>query len=241
MAVAGVKTKFKEKYDTYWKLRIARDCREETNRISLNEIFESVEAILIRGEKCLDAGCGSGAAIEILNAKFDEVYGCDISQTALIYSHQKGVVAACVDLNSELLPYHNDSFDSVVCLEVVEHILDPLFLLKSFWQVLKPKGQLILSTPNIRYYRNLLKLIFEGKFPHTTTDSFVWGGGHIHYFTRNDLKFLLQNAGFEKIKYHINHQQLIRSSKRRFVHRVTGNAVFGEWFCGGIIVEAFKE
>lgn len=241
MAVAGMKGEFKEKYDTHWKPRLTKNCRQENECILPNEIFESVEAILKGGKTCLDAGCGNGAAIEILKPKFDEVCGCDISKTALEVAKIKGVLATCVDLNSKLLPYQDDSFDSVTCLEVIEHVLDPVSLLKDFWRVLKFQGQLILTTPNIRYFRNLATLILKGKFPHTTIDSFIWGGGHLHYFTRNDLEFLLQSADFKKIKFHINHEQFLRSWKRRAIHGLTGESFFGEWFCGGIIVEAFKK
>jgi hypothetical protein len=47
-------------------------------------------------------------------------------------------------------------------------------------------------------------------------------------------------TGFKRISFHINEEQFRRSWKRRFVRRVTGKLIFGEWFCGGIVAEAFK-
>jgi len=236
-----MKGEFKRKYENYWKERLSKNGQKEIHQFSPSEIFESVKAVLISGKKCLDVGCGNGALIDILNAKFDKVYGCDISKNALESAKTGGFVATCADLNSKYLPYQDDSFDSIICLEVIEHVLDPVGLLRDFRGVLKHQGQLILTTPNIRYFRNLFTLIFKGKFPHTTTDNFVWGGGHLHYFTRGDLEILLKSSGFKKIKFHINHQQFLRSWKRRVIHGLTGDAIFGEWFCGGIIVEAFRE
>jgi hypothetical protein len=99
---------------------------------------------------------------------------------------------------------------------------------------------LVLSTPNIRYFKNVRKLLLTGRFPHTTTDTFVWGGGHLHYFTRKDLALLLREAGFQKTKFHMNEEQFRRSWKRRFARGILGNSLFGEWFCGHIIVEATK-
>ena len=80
----------------------------------------------------------------------------------------------------------------------------------------------------------------KGIFPHTTAVSFVWGGGHLHYFTRKDLVLLLRRAGFKKIKFHIADGQFRKSWKRRLVHKIAGDSIFGEWLCGGIIVEAAK-
>jgi hypothetical protein len=63
----------------------------------------------------------------------------------------------------------------------------------------------------------------------------------VHYFTRKDLAFLLQKAGFERIEFHLNQEQFTRSWKRRLIHGLTGKSIFGEWFCGGMIAEASKK
>ena len=228
-------------YEEYWQMSQSHLAyMDKYNKAFPNEILECVDTILKKGKKLLDVGCGSGALMEFTESKFDEIHGCDISETALQKAKKRGMRAICVNLNEAPLPYENDSFDGITCLEVIEHVLDPLWLLRDLQRALRPKGQLILTTPNIRYFRNLTKLIFKGEFPHTTTDRFVWGGGHLHYFTKKDLAFLLGEAGFEKIEFHINQKQFERSWKRRLLLRITGKPTFEEWFCGGIIAEAFK-
>jgi len=206
-----------------------------------NETLDSLSTILIKGRRVLDLGCGTGDSGRVLKIFFSEIHGCDISETALKEAKDNDVTALCADFNMVQLPYKDKSFDVVTCLEVLEHMLDPTFLLKEIYRLLLPEGQLIITTPNIRYFKNLMKLILMGQFPHTTTDDFVWGGGHIHYFTRKDLTSLLKEAGFGKIKCHMNEEQFHRSWKRRIVHILTGNKIFGEWFCGGIIAEAKKK
>jgi hypothetical protein len=83
-------------------------------------------------------------------------------------------------------------------------------------------------------------LIFKGTFPHTSSDAFVWGGGHLHYFTRKDIGSLLKNVGFQRIKFSINQNQFLSSKKRNLIYSLVGEKMFGEWFCGSITVEARK-
>jgi methionine biosynthesis protein MetW len=230
----------KLRYERYWKEKQAESFCDFNKNFFPSEILGAVEMILKGGYRLLDVGCGNGNVMEIVKHRLDEVYGCDISETVLKIAKNKGIITTCIDLNTYYLPYKNACFDAVTCLEVLEHVFNPVNLLKELYRILSPKGQLILTTPNIRYFKNINKLLLKGRFPHTTTDTFIWGGGHLHYFTRNDLIFLLREAGFEKIKFHISEDQFHRSRKRRLIHAITGPSFFGEWFCGGIILEAIK-
>jgi ubiquinone/menaquinone biosynthesis C-methylase UbiE len=55
-----------------------------------------------------------------------------------------------VDLETQQLPVDDDTFDYVLCCEVIEHMeLDPMFMIAEINRVLKPGGMLILTTPNI--------------------------------------------------------------------------------------------
>jgi len=228
-------------YEKYWKDRLEADRLNQKKRFFPGEILESVNKILKSGERLLDLGCGEGNLFEITKHKFNEGHGCDISEIALKKAKKRGIYTICADLNvSSHLPYQNESFDAIICVEVLDYIFNPSHLLCETKRILRPNGQMILTTPNFRYFRNLAKLLLKGSFPHTTTDNFVWGGGHIHYFTTKDLSTLFRKAGFNKMVFHINHKQFERSWKRRIIFRLTGKSIFKEWFCGGIVLEAFK-
>jgi len=233
-------TDLRRTYERYWAARRADAGGAAEGSSSPNEIFESVGSVLGTGKRLLDVGCGVGTLLDLVNAKFQAVHGCDLSETALQEARQRGVLSVCTDLNGGSLPYKERSFECVTCLEVIEHVFDPLSLLRELHRVLKDKGQLVLTTPNIRYFRNVLTLVRRGRFPHTTTDTFVWGGGHLHYFTRCDLEVLFRKAGFNGIRFMVNTQQFERSWKRRLLARVIGLERFGEWICGGIVAVAKK-
>jgi methionine biosynthesis protein MetW len=206
-----------------------------------NEIFSTASSAL-RGvrEKVLDVGCGDGYFALYVKEKFRRIYGAEIVQEAAHVAQKQGMFTTVMDLNSSL-SYKDNTFDTVTCLDVIEHVLDPVSLLTEISRVLMPGGQLVLTTPNIRYFRNLYKLIFKGKFPHTTPDTFVWGGGHLHFFTRADIKNIFKKAGFKRIEFFINQNQFRLSKKRKIIRFLTGERIFGEWFNGSITLSAYKE
>ena len=231
------KTKFI--YDNYWHERIKASKNVDNNNKSPNEIFEAASWTFKGGVRILDLGCGEGG-FSLYIKKFKKIFGAEIALEVAQIARQKSMILSLMDING-LLPYRDNIFDAISCLEVVEHLFDPVCVLKEIYRILKPNGQLVLTTPNIRYFRNLYRLIIKGEFPHTSTETFAWDGGHLHYFTRKDLYNLLREAGFEKIDFHIYQDQFRRSKKRKLIRFLIGEKTFGEWFCGSITVSAYKE
>lgn len=71
-----------------------------------------------------------------------------------------------VDLETQKIPVEDDTFDYVLCCEVIEHMeVDPMFMMSEINRVLKTNGLLILTTPNITSSRALWKIL-RGMEPH---------------------------------------------------------------------------
>ena len=71
-----------------------------------------------------------------------------------------------IDLESELLPFADDSIDLVICCEVIEHLdVDPMFMLSEINRVCKVGAHVLLTTPNSCSARNFWK-IAHGYRPH---------------------------------------------------------------------------
>jgi ubiquinone/menaquinone biosynthesis C-methylase UbiE len=146
--------------------------------------------------KLLDVGCGRGTLAHFINLNV-ELYGIDISETAIfeankIYNHAKQI-----DLDKDELPYDNNFFDIAVALDVLEHVYDPLAVINKIYRVLKNDGKLVLSTPNILYEKYLKDFVRTRRFPKTSGDQFPYDGGHIHFFTYKDIYQLLEKSGFK--------------------------------------------
>lgn len=102
------------------------------------------------GRRVLDAGCGTGYGSELINsAGASEVVAVDRSETAVELTRaavSSGVRCQIGDVAN--LEFADDSFDAVVCFEVIEHVDDPDRVLDEFARVLRPDGLLIVSSPN---------------------------------------------------------------------------------------------
>jgi SAM-dependent methyltransferase len=94
------------------------------------------------------------------------------------------------------------TFDTVLALEIIEHIENPTQFIRNCCKLLKKGGRLILSTPNAT---GLIYLKNPGWMVNYKGNSYKEDWGHIHTFTPNMLKLLMENSGVKfKGKYYIN-------------------------------------
>lgn len=93
------------------------------------------------GRKILDAGAGECPYKNFFSHL--QYVSADFCQVDNDYD-QKDIDLVC-DLTS--IPVQNESFEAVLCTQVLEHVKDPQAVIKEFYRVLKPKGKLFLSAP----------------------------------------------------------------------------------------------
>lgn len=140
-----------------------------------------------KNQKVLDLGSGAGEFSEMLKKKGNNVYCCDFSKIYVNKLKRRAFKAKLADFN-EKLPFKDNFFDGIVCLEVIEHIAKAEDFLKEINRVLKKSGWFIISTPNISWlgYR-LLTLL--GRVPFKE-------GYHLRYFNYYWLKKKIELVGF---------------------------------------------
>lgn len=123
------------------------DERAFNSRIPLQRIwqrrrYDRIVAMQRPTGRCLDIGCGSGRLI----LGFPHVIGLDINHCILRYlAHQpRRLVAA----DAPILPFRSDSFDTIFCCDVIEHLDDERCVFNEVARVLRPGGTVLFSTPD---------------------------------------------------------------------------------------------
>lgn len=114
--------------------------------------------------RTLDAACGEGYGSALLTPSAASVVGVDISEKAIEharqrYDHVDGLEFRLADCTN--LPFDDNEFDRVVSFETLEHLAEQDQLLAEFRRVLKPKGLLILSSPDKAVYSDAENTVNE--------------------------------------------------------------------------------
>ena len=168
--------------------------------VGLHEAVVRQLALSSRG-RVLDVGTGSGELARRLVGLGFEVAACDGSP-ASHWNPGDGVAYRECDLNAGL-PYDDESFDYIVCLEVIEHLDNPFALCRELRRVLRKDGNIYISTPNILNMRSRMKFLLDGSFLYFDLPPLEWGlskgrpNVHVHPIRYHELEYFLFQAGLQ--------------------------------------------
>jgi 2-polyprenyl-6-hydroxyphenyl methylase/3-demethylubiquinone-9 3-methyltransferase len=93
---------------------------------------------------------------------------------------------------------HEEPFDLVYSLEVIEHLYDPGSFLEGCFAALRSGGTFICSTPYHGYAKNMMLSLVDGWDKHASP---LYGGGHIKFFSRKTLSYMVEKAGFFNLRF----------------------------------------
>ncbi|MDZ7587021.1 MAG: methyltransferase domain-containing protein, partial [Patescibacteria group bacterium] len=139
----------------------------------------------------LELGSGSGELANLLQPKVKSLTCTDNSSLYVNKLVKKGLKVVQADFN-KILPFKTNQFDCLISLEVIEHLVKAEDFLLEAYRILKPAGQLIISTPNIAWWGYRLFALL-GQPPKKE-------GYHLRFFTYNTLIRLLNQSGFRIVK-----------------------------------------
>lgn len=198
----------------------------------VNRALQILKEWMGSGHFTLDVGCGSGFYTDLCRMQGNRIVGIDI--TAQVHTAHAMSLAVCMGNVEVSLPFPDNMFTQILCIEVVEHLLQPDLMLAEIRRVLRPGGMLIMTTPNyaywvlrilylfgrlpvglsIRYYNGVLNRVSVNTPP-------PWREPHIRFFSPTSLRQFLSQGGFE-----------VESLRVSFVSFPSGLAPYVPWPIG---------
>lgn len=134
---------------------------------------------------------------------FNNIFGTDLdifNSVSIDRAKKINAVVKNCDLEKENIPFSDQSFNIVLLVETLEHFnFHPKKIFKEIARVLKPEGELIITTPNLLRLNNRLKCILGKSINHDIREDYT-PGTHYREYSAMELEYLLNTAGLKKRK-----------------------------------------
>ena len=177
--------------------------------------------------RLLDVGCAGGELAALLATHGWRVQGAEAEPALVEAARARGVDTRAVDLDRAPLPWSDGAFDAVVAAEVIEHVIDTDHLLAEIARVLRTRGVLVITTPNLASLENRLRLLL-GRYP-MWMDVGVEGAGHLRYYTPRMLRHQLARHDL-RVERHVGNWVPIVPQRLLDDRRAPWLAVTGDWW-----------
>jgi 2-polyprenyl-3-methyl-5-hydroxy-6-metoxy-1,4-benzoquinol methylase len=151
------------------------------------------------GSRVLDIGAADGGVAAVLTQRGCRVWGVEIDKEAAFAAeaHCESVVVGDVEELDLASTFEGQTFDAILCLDVLEHLRHPAEVLRRLVTLLAPRGRVITSIPNITHAAVALQLL-DGRF--TYSDTGLLDETHIRFFDRAAVEQLFADAGMTVIE-----------------------------------------
>ncbi|HZS07843.1 MAG TPA: class I SAM-dependent methyltransferase [Blastocatellia bacterium] len=148
-----------------------------------------------KGERILDAGCGTGRNLKPVVSAGGRAVGLDFSHGMLKVARRRlpGVPLLRADLQRQF-PFEEARFDAVLCALIGEHLDDLPTVFRETYNVLKPGGRFVFSV----YHP---ELVAAGKEANFQRDGVEFRLGAVRH-SADDYLNLLEDAGFRRVARH---------------------------------------
>ena len=162
-----------------------------------------------KSDRVCDVGCGEGFLLKQVG-KAKKIVGFEISITALnrskeILKERPDIITVKAD--AQKIPVANESFDIVLCCEMLEHLPDPTIVIKEVHRILRNGGKFVIAVPNEKGSQDLLrfarKLKLSGMVEGVSTKGKVTNEWHLQDASKEWLKTICGELfEIKKISYY---------------------------------------
>ena len=175
------------------------------NGLKLRYLLEDLGGVHGR---VLDVGCGAGSVAKAVKRERPdlEVFGCDVSRSAL---EAAGSAPQGVDFRlatAERLPFADAELDFVWMIDVLEHVEEPEVVLREVARVLRPGARFHLVLPLEGQPRTLYRLVGCG----TRWTAKVRHGGHIQIFSAQRFSAMTADCGLPVVRTRWSYHALLQ-------------------------------
>lgn len=157
--------KFSSLANEWWDVNGPMKPLHALNPLRLKYIEDHAE---IKDKKVLDLGCGGGILTESLEQAGANTFGIDMSDEA-IHIAKEHAKNSSLNIHYEKISVeeftlqHENTFDVITCMEMLEHVPDPFSIIESASRLLKPNGKIFFSTIN-RNPKSFLQAIIGAEY-----------------------------------------------------------------------------
>lgn len=192
-----------------------------------NEYFSRIRLDLLelipkkyRNGNLLEVGAGSGNTLLFAKQNYyaSSVSGIDIQSIEDSYQSSPEIHKFIIaNIEQDVIPFKNKSFDVILCGDVLEHLVDPWKTIQKLKSYLSTDGIIIASIPNFREINTLKKICFSGNFQYE--ESGVLDKTHLRFFCKKNVKELFSQNGMQilLIQHSLKHSQ----GKRLLLNKLT--------------------
>jgi 2-polyprenyl-3-methyl-5-hydroxy-6-metoxy-1,4-benzoquinol methylase len=147
--------------------------------------------------RVLDVGCAEGANADVLRAHgATHLAGIELDERFAARARERYDEVVCGAVPDDLA-WPEESFDTVLCYDILEHLYDPWSSARRLAALLRPGGRLHLSIPNARSKELWLPLLLQGRFRYKPEG--IMDVTHVRFFGRRDAVEMLEAAGLEVV------------------------------------------
>lgn len=147
-------------------------------------------------DRVLEVGCGTGMTLAELKRqrRCAWIGGVEITEIPADIASQRVDRLWRTNIETSALDIPTGSLDALLCLDVLEHLVNPWATLQRLATLLKSGGTVVVSLPNVRNHRVLRDLLIRGQW--TYQPAGILDRTHLRFFTRRTAVELIKGAGF---------------------------------------------